>query len=59
FHLLDGQESDDELIALGSRLKENYPQTLFFTSHCTGDNAFQRLKSVMGEQLNTLQNTFL
>ena len=58
FHLLDGQESDDELIALGSRLKENYPQTLFFTSHCTGDNAFQRLKSVMGEQLNTLQNTF-
>ena len=54
FHLLDGQESDDELIALGKRLKERYPQTQFYTSHCTGDIAFQRLKSVMGPQLNTL-----
>ena len=54
FHLLDGQESDDELIALGTRLKERYPQTQFYTSHCTGDLAFQRLKSVMRPQLNTL-----
>ncbi|MBO4754555.1 MAG: MBL fold metallo-hydrolase [Bacteroidales bacterium] len=53
FHLLDGQESDDELFALGTRLKEKYPQTQFYTSHCTGDRAFQRLKSVMGPQLNT------
>ena len=51
--LLDGQESDDELFALGTRLKEKYPQTQFYTSHCTGDRAFQRLKSVMGPQLNT------
>ena len=54
FHLLDGQESDNELIALGTRLKENYPQTQFYTSHCTGEIAFQRLKSVMGSQLDTL-----
>lgn len=54
FHLLDGQESEEELIALGKRLKEKYPQTQFYTSHCTGDIAFQRLKSVMGPQLNTL-----
>ena len=50
----NGQESEEELIALGTRLKEKYPQTQFYTSHCTGDLAFQRLKSVMGPQLNTL-----
>ncbi len=51
FHLLDGYESEEELIALATTLKEKYPQTQFFTSHCTGDNAFVVLKRVMGEQI--------
>jgi len=55
FHLLDGQESEDELAALAQRLKSNYPKTLFYTSHCTGDNVFDVMKSVMGEQLQSFR----
>ena len=51
FHLLDGQETEDELAALAHRLKEHYPQTQFYTSHCTGDLVFTVLKDVMGDQI--------
>ena len=51
FHLLDGMEPEEELAALAKRLKANYPETQFYTSHCTGDNVFEVMKSVMGEQL--------
>jgi 7,8-dihydropterin-6-yl-methyl-4-(beta-D-ribofuranosyl)aminobenzene 5'-phosphate synthase len=51
FHLLDGQETRDELMTLAQRLKTNYPQTQFYTSHCTGDKAFEAMKSIMGNQL--------
>ena len=53
FHLLDGQESKKELLLLAERLKEHYPTTQFYTSHCTGDNVFEVMKSVMGEQLQS------
>ena len=52
FHLLDGLETDEELAALAQRLIANYPKTQFYTSHCTGDNVFDVLKDVMGEQLH-------
>jgi 7,8-dihydropterin-6-yl-methyl-4-(beta-D-ribofuranosyl)aminobenzene 5'-phosphate synthase len=55
FHLLDGQESEEELKALAKRLKEQYPTTRFYTSHCTGDNAFEVMKGVMGEQLQSFR----
>jgi 7,8-dihydropterin-6-yl-methyl-4-(beta-D-ribofuranosyl)aminobenzene 5'-phosphate synthase len=51
FHLLDGQETKEELAALAHRLKEHYPQTQFYTSHCTGDLVFTVLKDVMGDQI--------
>ena len=51
FHLLDGQETEEEIKALPQRLKTNYPQTQFYTSHCTGDNVFEVMRDVMGEQL--------
>ena len=51
FHLLDGQETDEEIEALAQRLQRNYPDTLFYTSHCTGDHVFEVMKGVMGEQL--------
>ena len=51
FHLLDGQESEEELHELAERLKEHYPATRFYTSHCTGDNVFEVMKGVMGKQL--------
>ena len=51
FHLLDGQESEEEIKALAQRLKASYPNTQFYTSHCTGDNVFEVMKAVMGEEL--------
>ena len=55
FHLLDGQEAEEELAAMAQRLKENYPETLFFTSHCTGDHVFEVMKGVMGERLQSFR----
>jgi 7,8-dihydropterin-6-yl-methyl-4-(beta-D-ribofuranosyl)aminobenzene 5'-phosphate synthase len=55
FHLLDGQESEGELQALATGLKEKYPLTQFYTSHCTGDNVFEVMKGVMGEQLQSFR----
>ena len=55
FHLLDGQETGEELMALAQRLKAKYPETLFYTSHCTGDNVFEVMKDVMGEQLQSFR----
>ncbi len=52
FHLLDGHETNEELMSLGKRLAQKYPKTLFYTSHCTGDAVYAELKSVMGQQLN-------
>ena len=55
FHLLDGQETEKELAALAQRLQAKYPKTLFYTSHCTGDNVFDVMKGVMGEQLQSFK----
>ena len=52
FHLLDSQETEEELAALAQRLKAKYPNTQFFTSHCTGDKVFATLKIIMGDQLH-------
>ena len=51
FHLLDGLETEDEQAVLAQTLKANYPHTQFYTSHCTGDNVFEVMRDVMGEQL--------
>ena len=55
FHLLDGQETADEIKALSQRLKAEYPETQFYTSHCTGDNVFEVMKDVMGKQLQSFR----
>ena len=55
FHLLDGQETDDEIKALAQRLKVKYSETQFYTSHCTGDKVFEVMKDVMGEQLQSFR----
>ena len=53
FHLLDDHETEEELTDLANRLKINYPETQFYTSHCTGDKVFAILKAVMGEKLQS------
>ena len=55
FHLLDGYETKEEINALTQRLKANYPYTQFYTSHCTGDQVFENMKNVMGEQLQSFK----
>ena len=52
FHLLDGQETDDDLTSLATRLAEHYPDTQFHTSHCTGDHAFMVMNQVMNGRLH-------
>ena len=52
FHLLDGHETEEELLALAQRLSSHYPNTQFYTSHCTGDAAFDILRSEMGGKMN-------
>jgi len=52
FHLLDDNESEEELIALSKRLIERYPHTHFYTSHCTGNSVFTTMQLVMGKRLH-------
>ena len=59
FHLLDGQETGEEIEALAQRLKTKCPNTKFYTSHCTGDNVFEVMKGVMGEQLRSITSPSL
>ena len=51
FHLLDNHESEAKLSELSYRLTDAYPQTQFYTSHCTGDAVFSILQSVMGDKI--------
>ena len=51
FHLLDHHETKNELAGLARRLTNNYPQTVFHTSHCTGDIAYAIMKKAMGDRL--------
>ena len=53
FHLLDDHETEDELTVLAKRLTEAYPDTQFYTSHCTGDMVFATLKTIMRDQLHS------
>jgi 7,8-dihydropterin-6-yl-methyl-4-(beta-D-ribofuranosyl)aminobenzene 5'-phosphate synthase len=52
FHLLDNHETEEEIMNLGRILKDGYPETNFYTSHCTGEIVFDQLKAVLGNQLH-------
>ena len=52
FHLLDHHETEEKLKDLAARLMEKYPDTTFYTSHCTGDQVFPTLHGVMADHLH-------
>lgn len=52
FHLLDANETRDQLFSLAQRLTDNYSKTVFHTSHCTGDMAYAIMKKVMANRLH-------
>ena len=52
FHLLDNHESEAKLSELSYRLADAYPQTQFYTSHCTGDAVFSIMQGVMGDKIH-------
>lgn len=56
FHLLDQKdyveiESTEELTQIAEKMLALLPQAEFYTGHCTGDKAFDVLKSVLGKRL--------
>lgn len=57
FHLLDVDdmsqyESKEEIAAIGKQLKQEYPDSYFYTGHCTGDEPFANLQSILGNKLS-------
>ena len=62
FHLIDGYdgqyETKDELNKLVEKIKTDYPQTVFYTGHCTGDNVYKQLKIELKQKLNWFYTGF-
>ena len=57
FHLLDSSglqyyEAEDEIREIARALQQQYPDTEFFTGHCSGDNACSILKKELKSQLD-------
>jgi 7,8-dihydropterin-6-yl-methyl-4-(beta-D-ribofuranosyl)aminobenzene 5'-phosphate synthase len=57
FHLVDSDnnnqfETDGDISFITNTLLNNYPDTVFYTGHCTGIKAFERLRSKLGSQIN-------
>jgi len=55
FHLPDGYpgqfETESEITEIAESLVTNYPETIFYTGHCTGKNVFSLLKKKLGNKL--------
>lgn len=55
FHLLDGYygeyETELEINRLADELTEQYPETKFYTGHCTGANVYKLLKNKLKDKL--------
>lgn len=63
FHLLDSRpgqpfETKAEIVQIGKSLRDNYPETLFFTGHCTGFLTFEILKNQLNQQIESFYTGF-
>jgi 7,8-dihydropterin-6-yl-methyl-4-(beta-D-ribofuranosyl)aminobenzene 5'-phosphate synthase len=62
FHLLDGQpgqyESEEEINQIAGYIAVNYPETMIYTGHCTGDKAYALLKKKLSDNLKFFHTGF-
>lgn len=63
FHLKDTNEvefyeKNEELDFISQIIQENYPEALLYTGHCTGPEAFQQMKTKLGDRLNAFHAGF-
>ena len=50
-HLNEHYETDNELQALAQTLNNKFPDTIFYTGHCTGDHSYSIMKNILGEKI--------
>jgi 7,8-dihydropterin-6-yl-methyl-4-(beta-D-ribofuranosyl)aminobenzene 5'-phosphate synthase len=58
FHLLDSDdihqyESPEEIKEIAVTLKNEYPDTTFYTGHCTGDKVMEGFKDILNKQVHS------
>lgn len=63
FHLIDSDEvsvfeNEAEIDEISHAIYDEYPETFLYTGHCTGNQAFRRLKTVLGAHLNAFYTGF-
>jgi len=62
FHLLDGYEgqyeTEFEINKLADELTSHYPETKFYTGHCTGENVYKLLKDKLKDKLKQFYTGF-
>lgn len=56
FHLMNPvtnemEEPEGDVIAMATQLRDQYPNTQFYTGHCTGVKGYSLLKSVLGDRI--------
>ena len=62
FHLLDGYpdqyETEEEITKIAESLATNYPDTMIYTGHCTGNNVFSLLKKKLADNMKFFHTGF-
>jgi len=62
FHLLDGYpdqyETDEEINEIAKTLATNYPNTMIYTGHCTGNKVYGLLRKKLADNLKFFHTGF-
>ena len=62
FHLLDGYpdqyETEEEINEIAENLVANYPETMIYTGHCTGNIVYSLLKKKLTDNLKSFYTGF-
>lgn len=62
FHLLDGYpdqyETEEEINEIAESLAVNFPNTMVYTGHCTGNKVYHQLKKKLDDKLKSFHTGF-